>query len=63
MKANCINCHNKQPNLTAAPKKPNEWQWPDDWECAAGIELFPGSAYVCDLFIHEDDFKKEDSDD
>ncbi len=60
MKANCINCHNKQPNLTAAPNKPDKWEWPDDWECAGGIYLFPGSAHFCWMFMHENDLKKED---
>lgn len=44
----CEDCICRQPNLASSGKR--EFQWPEDYECAAGYGEFPDYT-ECGLFI------------
>ena len=47
MNNKCLNCGTKQPNNESASKPFIEWKWPEDYECAAGVDEFPNADKSC----------------
>ena len=47
MKAECKDCVLSQPNEKCSDKKPDDWKWSEDYECAMGEESFPDCAHSC----------------
>ena len=46
-KAECKDCCYAVPKLSVSHRHPDEWVWPDDWECPFESEFFPDQAELC----------------
>lgn len=48
----CKKCLYSAPVNTdeVAKKDPEDWIWPDDWECPFGNDKFPNNGGECDSF-------------
>lgn len=45
----CLNCVPKDTDEVAS-KNPQEWKFPDDFECLVGETFFPTHATLCDYW-------------
>jgi len=52
--AKCQACSLSAPNGAAAPKNPETWTWPNDFECLPGQSEFPDAAHICPWWTPED---------